>query len=100
MADVALQPDDKIVVAGSVGAGSYPDFLLARYRADGSLDPSFGTGGIVTNDLGNSESWHVRGAAAGRQDRRRGEATMRGSRWGAIATDGSLDTVVRRMAAW
>lgn len=47
---VAVQPDGKIVVAG----GAYPlftftgDFKVARYNPDGSLDTSFGAGGIVT----------------------------------------------------
>lgn len=37
--DVALQADGKILVIGSSG--------LVRYNTDGSLDTSFGTGGIV-----------------------------------------------------
>jgi uncharacterized delta-60 repeat protein len=47
---VVVQPDGKIVVAG----GAYPlftfagDFKVARYNPDGSLDTSFGVGGIVT----------------------------------------------------
>ena len=47
---VVVQPDGKIVVAG----GAYPlftfagDFKVARYNPDGSLDTSFGAGGIVT----------------------------------------------------
>src|SRR4249919_106921 len=47
---VLLQPDGKILVAG----GAYPlfvflgNFELARYNPDGSLDASFGDGGIVT----------------------------------------------------
>jgi uncharacterized delta-60 repeat protein len=49
---VALQSDGKIVVAGSVGTGVAGDpgykFALARYLPDGSLDPSFGSGGVVT----------------------------------------------------
>ena len=57
--DVASQPDGKIVVAGSVGSYPRVDFLLARYRADGSLDPSFGTGGIARTDLGNSERFEA-----------------------------------------
>jgi uncharacterized delta-60 repeat protein len=48
---VAVQPDGRIVVAGSVGnsAIKFPEgrFALARYNSDGSLDPSFGTGGVV-----------------------------------------------------
>ncbi|MCX7401454.1 MAG: DUF4347 domain-containing protein, partial [Planctomycetales bacterium] len=49
---VTLQPDGKIVVAGLISNGSNTDFALTRYNADGSLDTSFGTGGIVTTDLG------------------------------------------------
>jgi uncharacterized delta-60 repeat protein len=45
---IAVQPDGKIVVAGSavndVGA---PLMAVARYRVDGSLDPTFGSGGRV-----------------------------------------------------
>jgi uncharacterized delta-60 repeat protein len=39
---LALQPDGKIVAAGELG----PAVALLRYDASGSLDPSFGTGGI------------------------------------------------------
>jgi uncharacterized delta-60 repeat protein len=49
---VVIQPDGKIVVGGSVGCGS---FALARYNPDGSLDPSFGTGGQVTTDFGGCD---------------------------------------------
>jgi uncharacterized delta-60 repeat protein len=41
--DVELQSDGRIVAAGR----GQQDFALARYRADGSLDPSFGAGGKV-----------------------------------------------------
>jgi len=47
---VVIQPDGKIVVAG----GAFPlftflgNFEIVRYNADGSLDASFGSGGIVT----------------------------------------------------
>jgi uncharacterized delta-60 repeat protein len=43
--DVAIQPDGKIVVAGSAGSGSR--FAVARYRRSGGLDRSFGDGGAV-----------------------------------------------------
>src|SRR5437899_2102 len=41
---VALQPDGKIVAAGSTGEGGsgFGDFVLARYNPNGSLDTSFG----------------------------------------------------------
>jgi uncharacterized delta-60 repeat protein len=46
---VAVQPDGKIVVAGtSTVTGSGQDFALARYNTDGSLDAGFGTSGKLT----------------------------------------------------
>lgn len=53
---VIVQPDDKIVVAGSTtltGATSNHDFVLVRYNTDGSLDTSFGSVGRVTTDFNN-----------------------------------------------
>jgi uncharacterized delta-60 repeat protein len=51
---IAAAGHGKIVVAGgSVQAGNGPDFAVARYRADGSLDGSFGGDGHVTTDFGN-----------------------------------------------
>ena len=47
---VVIQPDGKIVVAGTAD-DSDDDFLLLRYKADGTLDTTFGTGGIVTTDI-------------------------------------------------
>jgi uncharacterized delta-60 repeat protein len=41
---MAIQPDGKIVVVGFSGG----KFALARYLTDGTLDPSFGVGGLVT----------------------------------------------------
>ena len=47
---VVIQPDGKIVVAG----GAFPlftflgNFEVVRYNPNGSLDSSFGNGGIVT----------------------------------------------------
>lgn len=47
---IAMQADDKILVAGfSYVASSFSyDFILARFHSDGSLDNSFGKNGIVT----------------------------------------------------
>jgi uncharacterized delta-60 repeat protein len=47
---MVLQPDGKIVVAGTTG-GNGTDFALARYNTNGSLDPSFGTGGWTSTDF-------------------------------------------------
>jgi len=45
---VAVQPDNKIVVAGNADAGMGDRLALLRYGSNGTLDPGFGTGGIVT----------------------------------------------------
>jgi len=47
---LALQSDDKLVVAGWVQTNS-DDFALVRYNPDGTLDGSFGMGGRVTTDF-------------------------------------------------
>jgi uncharacterized delta-60 repeat protein len=52
---VVLEPGGKIVVAGWADAGVIM-FALARYLSDGSLDPEFGSGGIVTTQAGGYES--------------------------------------------
>jgi uncharacterized delta-60 repeat protein len=45
---MALQADGKIVMVG----GTFTDFILARFNADGSLDQGFGVGGKVITDMG------------------------------------------------
>ncbi len=49
---VALQPDGKIIAVGRTGSGINTDFGLARYDSDGSLDTTFGAGGLVTTSFG------------------------------------------------
>jgi uncharacterized delta-60 repeat protein len=51
VAAVVLQPDGKIVLAGST-VNVFANFALARFNSDGTLDASFGTGGIVTTNFG------------------------------------------------
>src|SRR6266508_3157227 len=54
---LALQPDGKIVAGGYVATSSTDtDFGLARYKPDGSLDTSFGTGGKVTTAIGSNSA--------------------------------------------
>lgn len=55
VAAVTLQPDGKILVAASAGfiSGSFHGFLLARYHSDGTLDASFGSGGLVVTGFGD-----------------------------------------------
>jgi uncharacterized delta-60 repeat protein len=56
---VLVQPDGKILVAG----GAFPlftflgDFKLVRYNRNGSLDTSFGVGGIVTTSFPGQGSY-------------------------------------------
>jgi uncharacterized delta-60 repeat protein len=38
---VVIQPDGKIVVVGSVGYGGIRDWMLARFKTDGTLDDTF-----------------------------------------------------------
>lgn len=50
---VALQGDGKIVISGTPPAfapGQPADIVLARFNADGTLDPTFGSGGIVATE--------------------------------------------------
>lgn len=52
---LAIQPDGKIIAAGqSRLLGDDDNFAAARFNADGTLDPSFGTGGKVTTDFDGS----------------------------------------------
>lgn len=44
---VVGQPDGKTVVAGWAALGGNPVGAVARYQLDGTLDPSFGSGGKV-----------------------------------------------------
>ncbi len=54
---VAIQPDGGIVVAGfSASPGDERRFALVRYHPDGTRDPSFGRGGIVTTRFGDRDA--------------------------------------------
>jgi len=48
---LTIQSDGKIVVAGSTGS----DFAVVRFASDGSLDTTFGTGGLASSDLGGQD---------------------------------------------
>lgn len=53
--DVVVQPDGKIVVAGSSYKYGTDDFLLVRFNEDGSTDNSFGVDGFVYSDFDETE---------------------------------------------
>jgi uncharacterized delta-60 repeat protein len=89
---LAIQGDGKIVAAGVALASSQGSFTLARYSADGILDPSFGSGGKVLTAFGNAYAVAIQGdgkiVAAGYSS---GSPNFR---WGLARynPDGSLDT--------
>jgi uncharacterized delta-60 repeat protein len=49
---IAIEPDNKILVAGTAGNLDYK-FALVRFNTDGSLDNTFGINGAITTDFGN-----------------------------------------------
>jgi uncharacterized delta-60 repeat protein len=102
---VAIQSDGRIVAAGSIQSydesyqlEEYPYFVLARYNTDGSLDTSFGTGGIVVTDIGNFGDYSAALAVALQSDGKivaAGYSSSRNISKFALArynTNGSLDT--------
>ena len=50
---IAIQSDGKIVVAGT----NETEFALVRYNTNGTLDNSFGNGGIVTTQVSNGTEY-------------------------------------------
>jgi uncharacterized delta-60 repeat protein len=84
---MALQPNGSLVIAGEQAYNSSEAFIVQRVRGDGSLESSFGTGGVVTIPIG---SWAVGYAMALQPD---GKIVVGGN---GKATDGSpLAAVVR-----
>ena len=54
---MARQDDGKLVVGGRVGTGGgIFDFALVRYMPDGTIDTSFGSGGVTTVHVGTAQS--------------------------------------------
>lgn len=95
-AAVVIQADGKLVVVGTAGLDHAHDssFALVRYGTDGSLDPSFGRGGIVMTNLavdGDDEAY----TAAIQADQRVVVAGVSDSSPGFVLTrynrDGKLD---------
>ncbi|MGH9038582.1 MAG: hypothetical protein ACRD0O_22720, partial [Acidimicrobiia bacterium] len=48
---VAVQPDGRIVVAGTTSSGASTAWALIRYLPDGRLDDGFGSGGLAVTDF-------------------------------------------------
>src|SRR2546423_5042536 len=63
---VAVQSDGKILIAGSIDKVS-TDAIVVRYNPNGTLDASFGSGGIARIDLGADETFNdIRVLAGGK----------------------------------
>jgi uncharacterized delta-60 repeat protein len=61
---LALQPDGKVVLAGSVSdASGFQKLVVTRFNADGSPDSTFGSGGQVATQYGGG-SFPLSGANA------------------------------------
>jgi uncharacterized delta-60 repeat protein/uncharacterized repeat protein (TIGR01451 family) len=98
---VAIQPDGKIVAAGFANsvtpgatAGGQRDFAVARYKTNGDLDTTFGSGGLVTIDFNGFDD--IANAVAIQSDGKivvAGFATVEGINFALarLNTDGSLD---------
>lgn len=93
----AVQGDGKIVVVGSSEDSTPVDISVQRYNADGSLDTSFGDGGVVVTDV-NSGSYDYADAVVIQGDGKIiavGRSASSGVTKFALVrynTDGSLDT--------
>ncbi|MEH1902402.1 MAG: DUF4347 domain-containing protein [Nostoc sp.] len=51
---ITVQPDGKILVAGTSYNGTNSDFAIVRYKSNGTLDTSFNTTGKVTTDFASN----------------------------------------------
>ena len=83
-----IQPDGKILVAGYAFGPGNAELLVMRLNSDGSLDPTFGTGGITRTPVGNGED--MANAMVRLPD---GRIAIAGS---TIVADGRRDFVVAR----
>ena len=54
--DLQRQSDGKIVAAGYTEPRYDVDFAVVRYQENGTLDPTFGTGGIVRTNFGRLQN--------------------------------------------
>jgi uncharacterized delta-60 repeat protein len=58
---VAVQPDGRIIAAGSRPGLAGTDYMLVRYRRNGTLDPTFHRDGIARTDFAGDDdiAWDV-----------------------------------------
>jgi uncharacterized delta-60 repeat protein len=92
---IAVQPDGKIVLAGTCNIAVQPVFCAARYNSDGSLDSSFDGNGKVSTLIGSEASANAMALQPNGRLILAGECTNSGQRDFCVArynTNGSLDT--------
>jgi uncharacterized delta-60 repeat protein len=92
---VVRQPDGKFVAVGSTVMNPFANFALVRFNPDGTLDASFGTGGIVTTDFGVSAEATSAVVQADGKIVAAGYANLNGGQSFALArynSNGTLDT--------
>jgi len=65
---IALQTDGKIIVAGQSQTSDWK-LTLARYNQNGSLDTTFGTGGVVSAPIGTSPMYSLGSVAIQNDDK-------------------------------
>jgi uncharacterized delta-60 repeat protein len=94
---IAVQADGRVVVVGTSNSGSgNSEFAVARFNDDGSLDNSFGVGGLVTtsfsggDDVGSGIAVQADGrvVVVGTSDNGSGASELAVARFN---LDGSLD---------
>lgn len=94
---VAIKSDGKIIVGGQSSISFQYDFSVVSYNSDGTLDNTFGTGGIVLTDFGSGSADLARSVAiqsdgkivvAGYSDYNGGNIDFALARYN---TDGTLD---------
>ncbi len=56
LGEVLAQIDGKLLISGQANFGNSIDLFVLRYNADGTLDNSFGAGGIVQTDIDNQNN--------------------------------------------
>ena len=88
---VVLQADGKILAAGISYNGSNNDIALVRYNSDGSIDTTFGAGGVITTAIGTDDQAN---SVIIQQDGKILVGGHNGSNYSLIRynSDGSLDT--------
>jgi uncharacterized delta-60 repeat protein len=91
---LVIQPDGKLIIAGTTFTGSSDDVVVARYHPDGSLDTSFSGDGKTATDVNYKDDYTF--AAALQAD---GKILVAGTAWDTDRNffllrynpDGSLD---------